>query len=125
MHYYNCFHPCIHSYIHLPSIPLILHLYYTTYPRELGAQGILERVPTHHRAQLHTHSHTANNLEMPVSLQHTSLDWGTKPEETPEAQAEHGNVAHTGRERHRGGMPAPNPEGARQTCNPLRHPPPL
>ncbi|XP_053489801.1 EEF1A lysine methyltransferase 2 isoform X1 [Ictalurus furcatus] len=41
-----------------------------------------------------------HNLEMPISLEHISLDWGRKPEypeEPPEAQGEHANSARTGR----------------------------
>ncbi|KAK3525357.1 hypothetical protein QTP86_031087 [Hemibagrus guttatus] len=44
------------------------------------------------------HSHTTDNLEMPINLQCMSLDWGRKPEypeETPEARGEHANSTHT------------------------------
>ncbi|KAK3547783.1 hypothetical protein QTP86_029933 [Hemibagrus guttatus] len=46
----------------------------------------------------HTHSHTTDNLEMPINLECMSLDQGRKPEypeETPEAQGEHANSTHT------------------------------
>lgn len=55
---------------------------------------ILNRVPTHRRAQSHMHTpiHTMDNLQMPVSLQRMSSEWGRKsdyPEETPGAWREH------------------------------------
>lgn len=34
----------------------------------------LDRVPTHCKAQLYTHSHTTGNVEMPISLHQMSLD---------------------------------------------------
>ncbi|KAF4092213.1 hypothetical protein AMELA_G00018180 [Ameiurus melas] len=40
----------------------------------------LDRVPTHRKAQMHTHSHITDNVKMPISLQHMSLDWGRKLE---------------------------------------------
>ncbi|KAK3556826.1 hypothetical protein QTP70_022263, partial [Hemibagrus guttatus] len=46
------------------------------------------------------HSHTTDNLEMPINLQCMSLDRGRKPEypeETPEARGEHANSTHTWR----------------------------
>ncbi|KAK3570620.1 hypothetical protein QTP86_023815, partial [Hemibagrus guttatus] len=45
-----------------------------------------------------THSHTTDNLEMPINLPCLSLDWGRKPEhpeETPKARGEHANSTHT------------------------------
>ncbi|KAK3549828.1 hypothetical protein QTP86_015306, partial [Hemibagrus guttatus] len=45
----------------------------------------------------HTHTHTTDNLEMPINLQYMSLDWGRKlehPEEAPEAQGEHASSTH-------------------------------
>ncbi|KAK3529512.1 hypothetical protein QTP70_031948 [Hemibagrus guttatus] len=60
----------------------------------------LDGVPTHRRAHTHTliHSHTTDNLEMPINLPCMSLDWGRKleyPEETPEARGKHANSTHT------------------------------
>ncbi|KAK3546057.1 hypothetical protein QTP70_019980, partial [Hemibagrus guttatus] len=55
----------------------------------------LDGVPTHRRV----HTHTTDNLEMPINLPRVSLDWGRKleyPEETPEAQGEHANSTHGG-----------------------------
>ncbi|XP_053543689.1 connector enhancer of kinase suppressor of ras 2 isoform X1 [Ictalurus punctatus] len=63
------------------------------------AGDTLDGVPTHRRAPSHTHSHTMDNLEMPISLQRMPLDWGRKaeyPEETPTTRGEHANSAHTG-----------------------------
>ncbi|KAK3568936.1 hypothetical protein QTP86_020637 [Hemibagrus guttatus] len=53
---------------------------------------------THTLIHAITHSHTTDNLEMPINLQRMSLDWGKKPEypeETPEAWGEHANSTHT------------------------------
>ncbi|KAK3522218.1 hypothetical protein QTP70_032800, partial [Hemibagrus guttatus] len=58
----------------------------------------LDGVPTHRRAHTPSHSHTTDNLEMPINLPRMSLDWERKPEypeETPEAQGEHANSTNT------------------------------
>ncbi|KAK3568130.1 hypothetical protein QTP86_031105 [Hemibagrus guttatus] len=83
-------------------------------PASLGIKAgyTLDGVPTHRRA--HTHSHTTDNLEMPINLQRMSLDWGKKPEyleETPEARGEHANSTHPGG----GGNQTPNPGCVRRT----------
>ncbi|KAK3534803.1 hypothetical protein QTP86_025758, partial [Hemibagrus guttatus] len=55
------------------------------------------------------HSHTTDNLEMPINLQCMSLERGRKPEypeETPEARGEHANSTHT---HGGGGNRTPNP----------------
>ncbi|KAK3564924.1 hypothetical protein QTP86_031045, partial [Hemibagrus guttatus] len=62
----------------------------------------LDGVPAHHRVYTLSHSHTTDNLEMPINLQCMSLDRGRKPEypeETPEAWGEHANSTHTRRRR--------------------------
>ncbi|KAK3572463.1 hypothetical protein QTP86_033199, partial [Hemibagrus guttatus] len=84
----------------------------------------LDGVPTHHRAHTHSHSHTTDNLEMPVNLQCMSLDRGRKPEypeKTPEAPG--GNPRGTGRtcklHTHGSGRnQTPNPGDVRQMCKP-------
>ncbi|KAK3551631.1 hypothetical protein QTP70_020836 [Hemibagrus guttatus] len=40
------------------------------------------------------HSHTTDNLEMPINLPRMFLDWGRKPERTPEARGEHASSTH-------------------------------
>ncbi|KAK3551842.1 hypothetical protein QTP70_029410, partial [Hemibagrus guttatus] len=57
----------------------------------------------------HSHSHTTDNLEIPINLQCMSLDQGRKPEyleETPKARGEHANSTHT---HGKGGNRTPNP----------------
>ncbi|KAK3536040.1 hypothetical protein QTP70_025505, partial [Hemibagrus guttatus] len=67
----------------------------------IKAGYILDGVPTHRRANTHSHSHTMDNLEMPINLQCMSLDRGRKPEypeKTHEAWGEHANATHGGGE---------------------------
>ncbi|KAK3568757.1 hypothetical protein QTP86_016275 [Hemibagrus guttatus] len=78
----------------------------------MGLGGLLQTGVIGHQGRIHhgqstnpsqgahtlSHSHTTDNLEMPINLQCMSLDWEKKPEylgETPEAQREHANSTHT------------------------------
>lgn len=52
--------------------------YQTQGHRESGGQLGHEAL-TLHRTQSHSHSHPTDNVEMTISLQHTSVDRGRKP----------------------------------------------
>ncbi|KAK3543968.1 hypothetical protein QTP70_032316, partial [Hemibagrus guttatus] len=59
-----------------------------------------------------TQSHTTDNLEMPINLPCMSLDWGRKPEQTPDPGRTCKLHTHGG-----GGNRTPNPGGVRQTSS--------
>ncbi|KAK3524842.1 hypothetical protein QTP86_007580 [Hemibagrus guttatus] len=64
----------------------------------LGVIGHQGRIHPGQSANPSQGTHTTDNLEMPISLQCMSLDWGRKPEypeESPEARGEHANSTHT------------------------------